>query len=109
MKKAKLNEEGMMSELSQSKFFRPKRQEETERAVEPEPSPPPRAEERPYGRTPLRRTLARVPFEIYQDQLETLRRFSLEEKTRGEKGSMSEMVRAALDTYIIERTKGSGS
>ena len=51
MKKAKLNEEGMRSELSESQFFRPKRHEGMERPAEPEPSPSPRAEERPYGRT----------------------------------------------------------
>jgi hypothetical protein len=58
------------------------------------------------ARTPVggyARTLARIPFEIYQDQHATLKGFSLEEKSRGEKGSMSQMVREALDTYIAKR------
>src|SRR6478672_2237226 len=43
---------------------------------------------RPYGRT-----LARIPFEIYQDQHAALKQFSLDEQSRGERGSMSQMVR----------------
>ena len=57
----------------------------------------------PPVRTPVRRTLTRYAFEFFQDQIETLRAFSLEEKTRGEKGSMSEMVRHAIDSYITRR------
>lgn len=54
---------------------------------------------------PYARTLTRVPFEFYQDQIETLRQFSLAEKARGEKGSMSQMVREALDMYIAKRRR----
>ena len=49
---------------------------------------------------PYARTLTRMPFEVFQDQHDTLRQFSLDEKLRGEKGSMSQMVREALDLYI---------
>jgi hypothetical protein len=59
------------------------------------PVPPP---VRPYART-----LTRIPFEIYRDQHASLKKFSLEEQTRGEKGSMSQMVREALDMYIARR------
>jgi hypothetical protein len=62
----------------------------------------------PYGRTGVRtdgrRSITRYAFEIYQDQIETFRRFALEDKMRGGKGSMSEMVREALDTYIAKKT-----
>ncbi len=62
----------------------------------------------PYGRTGVRtdgrRTITRYAFEIYQDQIETFRKFGLEDKMRGGKGSMSEMVREALDTYIAKKT-----
>jgi hypothetical protein len=47
-----------------------------------------------------------MPFEIYQDQHASLKRFSLEEQGRGEKGSMSQMVREALDAYISKRLNG---
>lgn len=61
----------------------------------------------PYGRTPVRtdgrRTITRYAFEIYQDQVEAFRRFALEDKMQGGKGSMSEMVRAALDSYIAKK------
>ena len=58
---------------------------------------------RPPVRTPVRRTITRYAFEFFQDQIENLRRFSLEEKTRGEKGSMSQMIREAADAYIAKR------
>jgi hypothetical protein len=62
----------------------------------PETRPAEGSEPRP----PVRRRLTRVPFEFYQDQIERLRRRSLRAKLRGEKGSMSEMVRDALDRYL---------
>jgi len=66
---------------------------------------------RPYGSTPGRtdgrpdgkRTITRYAFEFFQDQIESLRQFSLNEKLRGEKGSMSVMVREAVDMYIAKR------
>lgn len=59
---------------------------------------------RAYGRTPKKqRSITRYAFEFYQDQLDLLRRISLEEKMQGEKGSMSEMVREALDDYLAKR------
>ena len=64
---------------------------------------------RPTARTPVRRDITRYAFEFFQDQIETLREFSLDEKLRGEKGSMSEMVREALDTYIAHRGRKQSS
>ncbi len=55
---------------------------------------------------PSRRTIARCSFELFQDQMDCLRRFALEEKLAGAPGSMSEMVRTALDRYIAERADG---
>lgn len=60
---------------------------------------------RPYARTPVRRTITRYAFEFFQDQIENLRRFSLEEKARGERGSMSQMIREAADAYIAKRNR----
>ena len=59
---------------------------------------------RSYARTPVRRQLTRYAFEFYQDQVEELRRLSLEEKMQGQKGSMSEMVRDAIDGYLTKES-----
>lgn len=58
-------------------------------------------------RTPVRvkRTITRYAFEFFQDQVETLKQFSLEEQIRGEKGSMSQMVREAIDAYLAKRKR----
>jgi hypothetical protein len=58
---------------------------------------------RSLAKRPMR-TLTRVAWEIYQDQVVRLRRLSLDEKEQGEKGSMSEMVREALDDYLNKRS-----
>src|SRR5215208_1113984 len=61
---------------------------------------------RPYERTPQtqnRRKLIRHPFEFFEDQVEELRNLSLQAKLRGEKTSMSELVRAAIDSYLGEK------
>lgn len=47
----------------------------------------------------------RHPFDIYLDQYKSLREFSITEQKKGHSGSMSAMVRDALDMYITERTK----
>lgn len=76
--------------------------------------PPVRTEVRPSVvpsvRTPVRvrRTITRYAFEFFQDQIESLKQFSLDEKLRGEKGSMSGMVREALDMYIAKRNRTDG-
>lgn len=53
----------------------------------------------------IKRTITRYAFEFFQDQLTTLKSFSLEEQLRGERGSMSQMVREALDAYIAKRKR----
>lgn len=69
----------------------------------------PKAYARTPARTPVRvkRTITRYAFEFYQDQVESLKKFSLEEQQRGEKGSMSQMVREAVDAYISKRNNKS--
>jgi hypothetical protein len=64
--------------------------------------------ERPNGRTPTRtperparrRIITRNSFEIYEDQMESLRKLSYKEKMEGGVGSMSRMVRDAIDHYL---------
>jgi hypothetical protein len=53
-----------------------------------------------------RREIARRhPFDVYADQLRTLKRLSMEEKLAGQLGSESAMVREAIDAYIEKRRK----
>jgi hypothetical protein len=60
----------------------------------------------PFARTPVRdparRIITRNSFEIYEDQMEALRKRPFQEKLAGQVGSMSAMVRAAIDSYLEE-------
>lgn len=47
----------------------------------------------------------RHPFDIYQDQYDALRDLATEDRKQGGFGSMSAMVRQALDTFIAQRKK----
>ncbi len=49
---------------------------------------------------PVRRKKVRHPFDIYDDQLESLRELSTDDRRLGGQGSMSEMVREALEQYL---------
>ena len=66
--------------------------------------------ERANARTPVRpngkRIITRNAFEIYEDQMDTLRKISLEEKMNGKLGSMSAMVREAIDAYLEKKSSG---
>ncbi len=53
--------------------------------------------------TGKRKIKSRHAFDIYEDQVETLQQLSLEDRMRGEVGSMSAMVREAIDDYIAKR------
>src|SRR3954452_25623447 len=55
-----------------------------------------RTPERPNGR----RIITRNSFEVYEDQMDSLRDRSYQEKRAGKLGSMSAMVRAAIDAYL---------
>jgi hypothetical protein len=48
---------------------------------------------------------SRHPFDIYQDQYEALLELSLAERKQGGIGSMSAMVRQALDTFIATKRR----
>ena len=86
----------------------------------PPATPPPVTEEQPEvpaahptpervnARTPVRpngkRIITRNSFEIYEDQMDALRKLSLQEKMEGKLGSMSQMVRDAIDAYLNEKS-----
>ncbi len=51
---------------------------------------------------PSRRQMIRHPFELYMDQLDSLRELAESQRRRGEPASMSRMVREAIDRYLDE-------
>ena len=59
---------------------------------------------RPVDRVTNKRLLVRRGFEWYEDQLAALKRLSLHEQMEGKEGSMSAMVREALDDYLKKRS-----
>jgi hypothetical protein len=87
---------------------------------QPPATPPPVPEDKPEApatqttpervnaRTPVRpngkRIITRNSFEIYEDQMDALRKLSLQDKMEGKLGSMSQMVREAIDAYLNEKT-----
>ena len=59
---------------------------------------------RPPDRVTNKRLLVRRGFEWYEDQLAALKKLSLQEQMEGREGSMSAMVREALDDYLKKRS-----
>ena len=120
--KKKIDTQALVDELQQSAFFRrptpPSTPTPTQASEQPGGFPntatptPPAAEDTRTPRTgstpptPLRRQMIRHPFEVYSDQVEKLREFALEDRRNGGTGSMSKMVRDAIDRVITERSGG---
>jgi hypothetical protein len=81
-----------------------------EKAVIQDEQPNQTIPERANARTPVRpngkRIITRNAFEIYEDQMDRLRKISLEEKMNGKLGSMSAMVREAIDVYLQQKSSG---
>jgi hypothetical protein len=118
----KLNIAAITNELSGGSAFFPSRSAQAQPATPPagqeqaapepvgEPAQPnPPLPERANARTPdrpaaPRRIIVRHSFELYDDQVDSLRTLSLEEKMAGKLGSMSQMVRDAIDHYLKDRT-----
>jgi hypothetical protein len=94
----------------------PKPQEQAVQPQQPPVSTPTHAiqqqAERPNARLPHRsnartperangkRIITRNSFEVYEDQMDSLRDRSYQEKRAGKLGSMSAMVREAIDAYL---------
>ena len=49
-----------------------------------------------------RKIKSRHPYDIYEDQVEELKQLAIEDRMRGGAGSMSAMVREAIDDYIAK-------
>src|SRR3954468_5408346 len=106
--KKKLNIEAVSSELRGSSAFFPgyKAGNDT-----PAPTAKPtetRTVERSTARTTVRpngkRIITRNSFEIYEDQMDLLRERSFQEKRQGKLGSMSAMVRDAIDAFLAKKS-----
>jgi len=121
----KLNTASITNELAESAFFRPNTQ--PVKPEEPLPTPLPetplredapaqgagtglptarRSDEpaiRPDDRSTGKGVLVRRGFEWREDQLRALKKLSLKEQLAGKPGSMSQMVRDALDEYLKKR------
>ena len=67
---------------------------------QPRTTVPPVRDVLPVPMGARRKIKSRHPFDIYEDQLEQLKKLSLEDRMRGGIGSMSAMVREALDDYF---------
>ena len=117
----KLNIMSITNELEESAFFPSKktpsvsptpqpvvdRQKQIE-IIKPVIEPKPQVSERPNAPTDQRsngkRIITRNSFEIYEDQMDSLRKLSYKEKMDGKLGSMSGMVREAIDKYLLKKT-----
>ena len=109
MSKRPVDPDKITNELSgASAFFKPR---------EPQPAPLPAAPSHEASpsvptstpdadRTPVRpvrvvkRQMIRHPFELYMDQLDRLREVAQTEREHGGAGSMSKMVRDAIDAFL---------
>lgn len=95
------------SGLADSPFFNSPAESDilVSEANDPVPLVPPVRDVR--GVLPVRlpkRMMKRHPFEIYADQLESLKDLKARAMRQGEEASMSRMVREALDQYIERRS-----
>jgi hypothetical protein len=72
-------------------------------AVKPQSPIRPTQSVRAGSDTPRRKIKPRWPFDIYVDQIEDLRKLSMEERMQGGTGSMSAMVREAIDALIAKK------
>lgn len=63
---------------------------------------------RPHDRSPVRppgkRIITRNSFELYEDQMDSLRDLAYFDKRQGKVGSMSAMVREAIDNYLKDHS-----
>jgi hypothetical protein len=120
----KLDTASITNELAQTAFFRQSSKPVTQQEIQPtslpeksvmhetQPNGPPdratarpgdEAAYRPDDRLTGKGILVRRGFEWREDQLRALKKLSLKEQLEGKPGSMSQMVRDALDEYLRRR------
>ncbi len=113
----KFNTDAITNELAESVFFRtPQRSQASAAPIsvsavpaggESLPVPPVRVVP-PKARPGKRVMKQRHPFDIYEDQYYSLQELSLADRKRGGMGSMSAMVRQALDELIAKKRRELG-
>jgi hypothetical protein len=59
----------------------------------------------PYPVSSRRPIRQRQPFDIFEDQYRNLKQIAEDERSQGLPGSMSRMVREAIDHYLTQRRK----
>ncbi len=109
--KKQLNVDIITNELRGNSAFFPRHKEP---AAAPAPgatsaSPiasPERANARTGERVAPRRIITRNSFEIYEDQMQSLRERAYHERLAGKPGSMSRMVRTAIDRFLHDTNPG---
>ena len=74
-------------------------------AQQPEQPLPERSNARTTVRPNAKRIITRNSFEIYEDQMDSLRELSYRQKREGRVGSMSAMVRDAIDKFLKDKSK----
>ncbi len=99
----------MFSDLAQLRKQEAEKQQHDATAGATPPARQPKettlSSERTSVRPTVRRATKRHPFEFYVDQLQSLEQLAMEERLSGKPGSMSAMVREALDEYLAKRIK----
>jgi hypothetical protein len=78
---------------------------EVSQSQQPNHTEPERSNARTIERPNGKRIITRNSFEIYEDQMDGLREQSFHEKRQGKIGSMSAMVRDAIDHYLARLKK----
>jgi hypothetical protein len=114
----KLNTDAIKNELAESVFFRKPSQTGSTPAPSSSVSAAPAGGEPlpvrpvlpvrggpPHQRPGKRLMKQRHPFDIYRDQYDSLQELSLADRKQGGMGSMSAMVRQALDEFIIKKRR----
>ena len=115
--KKPISTESLANELQDTAFFRrpPEPQAAPKAVREASPSLPlARPPDRPNGRAsdhpnapspatkPKRRQARRYSFEIFEDQIERIKRIALQDQLRGGELNQSTIARNALDRYLPE-------
>ncbi len=110
--KKQLNVDVITNELRGNSAFFPRDKKEPAAApapVAPGTAPsasPERVNARTGERVAPRRIITRNSFEIYEDQMQSLRERAYQERLAGKPGSMSRMVRDAIDRFLHDTNPG---
>ncbi len=60
----------------------------------------------PHARTSVRRHVKRYSYELYEDQIDRVKRLALEDQLKGGTLNQSEIIRTAVDRYLADLDRG---